>query len=190
MKYRFSFSKDIVRSSKGSISQYIDNTTSSIVVLKKLYISDGDIGAHSNEARLLKLLHHDNIVRYYGDYYDYNDIYYSIILEYIDGTTLEQEISHLSNISQRPSKDYIYSLLYQQSLSLECLNFNRIVHNDIKPANIMYSSHFNQFKLCDFGLARQTDQLTCPTIDFTSRLDLRLLCDSPRYLSSELYNYL
>lgn len=92
-----------------------------------------------------------------------------IIMEYIEGRTLQQFID------ERPSKRERRRLFSELLSAVEYIHRRGIVHNDIKPTNILVSYTDNSLKLIDFGLA-----------DCDAEFVLQRLGCTPKYASPEL----
>ena len=72
-----------------------------------------------------------------------------VVMEYVKGTTLEKRL----NAEGKFSIDESLRILAQILLALEAAHNNRVLHNDIKPANILLDSN-GQVKVTDFGLSQ------------------------------------
>lgn len=102
------------------------------------------------EALALAKLNHPNI----GTVYDFdtqNDIDF-LVMEFIPGETLGQRIAKGS----LPEKEWI-AVSLQIAAALEEAHEHGIVHQDLKPGNIMVTPK-GQAKVLDFGLARLLDR--------------------------------
>lgn len=73
----------------------------------------------------------------------------TIIMEYIDGITLEVFLES----SVRSASHLAYSLLSQLRDALSYMHSKQIVHRDLKPSNIMVTHNGNNLKLIDFSLS-------------------------------------
>ena len=92
---------------------------------------------------------HPHIARVYA-YGESNGTYY-IVMEYVDGGSLRQQMAH-----GRPSPiEFIIPVIGQTCEALAYAHaFNpRVIHRDIKPENIMLSSK-DGIKVVDFGIAK------------------------------------
>ncbi len=98
------------------------------------------------EAQQTARLEHPNIVRVFGVNEDKG--YHFIIMNYIDGTSLEELLTRTS-ISEKIAIIY----LLQTLAALDYAHKENIVHRDIKPANLMLSKK-GKIKITDFGLVR------------------------------------
>lgn len=132
-----------------------------------------------NEARAAGAINHPNIVQVYdfglapsGEPY--------IVMEYVDGETLE---SYLRRKAPLPQEDAV-DICAQVLSALDVIHGLGLVHRDIKPSNIMLlqDSQPSLFiKLVDFGIAKAIQgQWDWPTL---TRVDEVL--GTPVYLSPE-----
>ena len=100
---------------------------------------------------------------------DLPDLGPSIIMEYIEGCTLSEWLS--TNPPQNERRRVFEELL----TAVNYLHQRGIIHNDLKPDNILISRADNTLKLIDFGLA-----------DSDAHIALRRLGCTPKYASPEL----
>lgn len=96
---------------------------------------------------MLQNLTHKNIVKYLG--YSKTRENLNIFLEYVAGGSLASIISKYGCLTESVLKNYTRQIL----LGLEYLHWNRIVHGDLKPGNILVNKE-GVCKLADFGSAR------------------------------------
>lgn len=100
------------------------------------------------EAENLSKLEHERIVKVY-DVFDENcTTYYS--MEYVDGENLDDFISHNNPIDEVQAIDIIHRVCD----ALALMHGKQMLHLDLKPKNIMRSSH-GEIYLIDFGLSKQ-----------------------------------
>jgi eukaryotic-like serine/threonine-protein kinase len=115
---------------------------------KKLFVT---------EASLAGKLSHPHIVAIYDAAADEDGSY--IVMEYVDGTTLEQytRADNLLPIQK------IVEIAYKCARALEYASRQGVIHRDIKPANILLSGE-SDIKISDFGaaltLAAETTQVS------------------------------
>ena len=107
-----------------------------------------------NEARVMGQLAHPNIVTVYDliepDPTQRLDAYY-IIMEYLDGGSLEHAIREGMTIERA------ITVAVAVCAALARAHQNGIIHRDIKPANVLLSKDGNLIKLGDFGIAHLPD---------------------------------
>ena len=120
-------------------------------VLKSDYIEDkGFIKRFNTEARAAAQLAHTNIVNVY-DVGNDGDIYY-IVMEYIDGFTLNELIYKKAPLDNELACD----LAMQIVAGLENAHAHGVIHRDIKPENILLTKIGGKLvaKVTDFGIAK------------------------------------
>ena len=70
-----------------------------------------------------------------------------IVMEYVDGRTLSQYLAENPTLAMR------HRVFEQLLQAVSYIHRNGLVHNDIKPENILITRSDNDVKLIDFGLA-------------------------------------
>ena len=111
------------------------------------------------EALALAKLNHPNIGTVYD--FDTQDEIDFLVMEYIPGETLGQRLAK----GTLPEKEWI-SISLQIAAALEEAHEQGIVHQDLKPGNIMVTPK-GQVKVLDFGLARLLDSDTSAEVTAT-----------------------
>ncbi|MCK5707338.1 MAG: protein kinase [Candidatus Aureabacteria bacterium] len=104
----------------------------------------------NREGATIAKLKHENIATIY-DFVSKGDMHY-IVMEYIEGTTLEELMRKAKKIPVQESVRIIMGVLR----GLNIAHNNNIIHRDIKPSNIIINSKGNPI-LFDFGLAKLKD---------------------------------
>ena len=100
------------------------------------------------EARTSSLLAHPNIVRVYD--FESDDICSYLVMEYVDGLNLAELLSRVEGGVL--TFDECAHLVDSLASALAYAHENRVLHLDIKPANIMIDRQ-GVVKLGDFGMA-------------------------------------
>lgn len=59
-----------------------------------------------------------------------------IVMEFADGGDLQSKINHAKNYKKNMSEAEIWSIFYQMVMGLHALHARKIVHRDIKCANV------------------------------------------------------
>ncbi len=146
---------EIGRGSFGTVYRARQNSLNRIVAIKSLSTQRAqnrhDIIRFRREAQATASLSHDAIVTVY-DYAYHHGCYY-IVMEYVDGTTLE----HL--FAQNASIKIMLLVLERIAHGLQCAHERGIIHRDLKPNNIHLGTQ-GQIKLADFGLAAWSREST------------------------------
>jgi serine/threonine protein kinase len=103
------------------------------------------------EVLLLQQLDHPNIIKYISHFVDNNDLY--IVLELASAGDLTKMITSFIRDKKLIPEKWIWILFSQICSGLEHMHLKRIMHRDVKPANVFVSSK-GIVKLGDLGLSR------------------------------------
>jgi len=99
-----------------------------------------------NEAKTIATFNHNNIIKIYDIEKQYRTLF--IIMEYLEGESLQEVFERLKNVPERLAADYI-----MQTLSgLDYAHGLGIIHRDINTVNIFVQRN-GVVKVVDFGLA-------------------------------------
>ena len=113
------------------------------------------------ECTIMYALNHPNIIRSYGIYviHDNLGVNYCISMDLMDGNLRDLIIKYnqLSRMSSIQKDVILNSISKQIANAMNYLHLNKIIHCDLKLANILYNSSY-VVKICDFGLST----LNCP----------------------------
>ena len=104
-------------------------------------------GRFRTEARSAARLHHPNIVSVFDSGHDGDTTF--LVMELIDGQDLKRHLEAGTRFSVRTAMLVVHDLL----LALEHAHQQKVVHRDVKPANILIERN-GRVKLTDFGVAR------------------------------------
>ncbi len=97
------------------------------------------------EARVAARLNHPNVCTVFG--IDEEDGLPVIVMEHLSGRSLSEYIGH--GVDQATAE----RLTIQIAAGLAAAHAEKVVHGDLKPANVMVTDH-DETKVLDFGLAR------------------------------------
>lgn len=126
----------------------IDDRIVAIKILKDEYLTNEDFKRRfKNESKAIAVLSHPNIVRVYN--VSFGDRLQYIVMEYVDGITLKEYIEQQGVINWKEAVHFMGQIL----AALQHAHDKGIVHQDIKPQNIMLLQD-GTIKVADFGIAR------------------------------------
>ncbi|CCF56054.1 hypothetical protein KAFR_0A06190 [Kazachstania africana CBS 2517] len=110
------------------------------------------IDALQHEMNLLKELHHENIVTYYGSSQEGGNL--NIFLEYVPGGS----VSSMLNSYGPFEESLIINFTRQILIGVSYLHKKNIIHRDIKGANILIDIK-GCVKITDFGISKKLSPL-------------------------------
>ncbi|EGD83157.1 NEK protein kinase [Salpingoeca rosetta] len=144
-------------------------------VMKKIWIG-AKKRSSLQEAEILKKLDHRHVIKYYDSFLDKAGEHLCIITDYCAGGNLDQKITRTREAGQHFSEPEIMEWFGQIVLALRYIHSKRILHRDLKTANIFLTEH-NLIKVGDFGIAAQLEH----------SFDVKHTCvGSPYYMSPEV----
>jgi tRNA A-37 threonylcarbamoyl transferase component Bud32 len=124
-------------------------------VLDRKYAEDKEaIERFRREARSAASLHHPNIVATHDRGETEGGTYY-IVMEYLEGGTLEDLIDREGQLPPREAAEIALEVADALSVAHE----SGVIHRDIKPQNILLSGS-GEAKVADFGIARALSATT------------------------------
>ncbi|HRX52991.1 MAG TPA: serine/threonine-protein kinase [Verrucomicrobiales bacterium] len=141
------------RGGMGSVYLARQNSLSRLVAIKVLSAELVASSPHfaerfRNEAKILAMLSHPGIVNVH-DFGETSNGLFFIIMEYIEGTDVQQLLQHRGRLHSAETLNIIArvcdALIYAHSRG--------VIHLDIKPSNIMVAGN-GTVKVADFGLAK------------------------------------
>ena len=122
------------------------------------------------EARAAARLEHENVLPVYGVY---DDTIPWFAMRYVAGETLQERLDR--NVSF--SAGQLKSIALQMTAALEAAHECGIIHRDIKPANVLFDGESDRLWVCDFGIARCSDD---PSLTYPGAI-----AGTPRFMSPE-----
>ena len=159
----FEISKELGKGAFGSVWIVKRKEDGQRYAMKRVKISALDPRERENalnEVRILASLHNVNIVAYKEAFYDEESKTLNIVLEFADDGDLESKIQ--KNIKSKSSfnENDIWNYFIQIMQGLKYLHHNKIMHRDIKCANIFMNKNgvlklgdLNVSKIVKMGLA-------------------------------------
>ncbi|OHS97608.1 CAMK family protein kinase [Tritrichomonas foetus] len=115
------------------------------------------------ETEIQKRVHHPYIASLF--YVSENILHHYLVMEYVNGITLQNRISNSGHISEFEAQHYFLQIFSAISYLHEKL---KVIHRDLKADNIMIDQN-NNIRLIDFGFA----------CDIDDDEELRKCCGSP-----------
>lgn len=104
------------------------------------------------EAKTLAALKHPNIIRVFDVFEDNGTAYY--VMDYIEGNNLSDIVEGKGRLSEPLALKYIRQI----ANALDYLHQKKLLHLDVKPANILLDKNTGNAILIDFGVSKQYDQ--------------------------------
>ena len=141
----------------GRVDLAIDKSLGSFVAVKSPLVTGTKedsirIEKLKFEASVLKMLHHNNVVKHV-DSFEEDGVFY-LVLDYVPGLPLS-----IVRARQKPKQEQIINWCQGISLALDYLHSNAIVYRDLKPSNIIIGPHDTSI-LIDFGAVQFLTQQT------------------------------
>lgn len=103
------------------------------------------------EAAAVAQLRHPNIIQVYDFNHD-DDLYY-MVLEYVEGETLQQRLKTLNEAKKIMPIDEVTHIMATVADAVNYAHGQNMIHRDLKPANVMLNQK-NEPILMDFGVAK------------------------------------
>jgi serine/threonine protein kinase len=113
------------------------------------------------EGRALARIVHPNVVRVLN-FFRANDTVY-MVMAYESGHSLQEYAARLVARGSRAGEPFIRQVFYGVCAGLREVHANKLLHLDLKPANIYLRTDGSPM-LLDFGAARQTIHTDAPTL--------------------------
>jgi NIMA (never in mitosis gene a)-related kinase len=159
----FEVIKELGKGAFGSVSMVRRKEDGKRYAMKRVRISALDEKERENalnEVRILASLSHVNIIGYKEAFFDEDSKTLCIVLEFADDGDLESKIERSLKLRMPFNEVEIWKYLIQIIQGLKYLHDNRIMHRDIKCANIFMSrggiiklGDLNVSKIVKMGLA-------------------------------------
>ncbi|XP_042427439.1 serine/threonine-protein kinase ATG1c-like isoform X2 [Zingiber officinale] len=128
-----------------------------------------------SEVSILRRINHPNIIALYDFIQTSGRIY--LVLEYCKDGDLSVYIQNHGRVPEIIAKHFMQQL----ASGLQVLRDNNVIHRDLKPQNLLLSTHGGNFvlKIADFGFARS----------LAPRGLAETLCGSPLYMAPEVMQF-
>ena len=140
-------------------------------VMKRIvldFLNENERKKVMNEASLLKIIDHPNIIKFKEVFEVVKPIkQINIIMEYASGGDINQKIK--KQIPKHFEENLLIDWLTQLCNALQYIHDKKIIHRDIKPANI-FLNNLGQIKLGDFGVSKNLESMKLAST-FTGSMD-------------------
>lgn len=178
----------------GTVYAAVNMDTGSVMAVKEIKMQDSQsmkqvLKATRDEMTVLEMLHHPNIVHYYGVEVHRDRVF--IFMEYCQGGSLARLLEYGRIEDEKVIQVYAMQMLE----GLAYLHHMGVVHRDVKPENILLD-HLGVIKFVDFGAAKviakrgRTRQSygTAGTVSITGGGESKLnsMTGTPMYMSPEV----
>ena len=104
------------------------------VILDKLSLKEQENSV--NEVRILASINHPNIIGYKEAFWNDKESSLNIVMEYADDGDLQSKISKMKKYYGKFNENLIWSYAIQMISGLKSLHDKKIMHRDLKSANI------------------------------------------------------
>ena len=143
----------VAKGGMGAVFKALHPTLKRHVIIKKLTMrgSSSITERFKREARILMDFKNDHIVRVFDHFKEGSSHY--IVLEYVDGMSLDQLIKRQRSISS----ELALVIFLDACRALQYAHGMGVIHRDIKPGNILISKK-GDVKLADFGIAASEEE--------------------------------
>lgn len=173
---KYEILRELGRGAMGVVYLARDPSIGRLVAIKTItsaVVSDSDhLDRFRREAQAAGGLHHPNIVTVYEMGTEDGVPY--LVMEYLDGEGLDRLIERRTAIPFLEQFSYIVQLCR----ALQHAHENRVVHRDVKPANIVVKRD-GTIRVVDFGIARLVD---------TTRTQTGMMMGTISYMSPQQLN--
>lgn len=161
----FEIGKELGKGAFGSVCFVKRKEDGKTYAMKRVKISQLNTKERENalnEVRILASLNHQNIVGYKEAFFDEDSKTLNIVMEFADDGDLESKIQ--KNISTKGTfkEDELWKWLFQVLQGLKYLHDNKIMHRDLKCANIFLMKN-GTLKLGDLNVSKIVKMGMCST---------------------------
>ncbi len=182
---RYQLERAVGQGAYGAIYAAVDAVSHERVAIKALppageTTSKTAQGRFKREMTVIESLVHPNIISLY-DYGQTDQGVPFMVLEYVEGTTLESYVKH----NPLPLRDGL-DVMLQLMGALSAAHGKGVIHRDLKPANVMVISDHHDaisIKVLDFGMAKVLSKLGDESIVALTREGVAV--GTPRYIAPE-----
>ena len=175
----FFIEKILGRGSFGSVYLVRRKQDQKIYALKTVTfekLSKRDQENSLNEVRILASINHPNVIGYKEAFWDDSGSSLNIVMEYADDGDLETKIIKMRKEGGMFNESLIWSYSIQMIEGLKALHDKKVMHRDIKSANIFLVKDNHQCKIGDMNVSKVIKEKV-----------LRTQTGTPYYASPEVW---
>ena len=172
--------KVLGKGSFGSVYLVRRKRDNNIYALKSVYmekLNKKEQENSVNEVRILASVNHPNVIGYKEAFWDDSGSTLNIVMEYADDGDLHTKIERMEKEGGLFSEDLIWSYAIQMIEGLKALHDKKIMHRDLKSANIFLVKDKHQCKIGDMNVSKVIKEKV-----------LRTQTGTPYYASPEVWN--
>ena len=176
----FTKEKVLGKGSFGSVYLVRRKRDNKIYALKSVYmekLNKKEQENSVNEVRILASVNHPNVIGYKEAFWDDSGSTLNIVMEYADDGDLHTKIEHMEKEGGFFSEDTIWNYSIQMIEGLKALHDKKIMHRDLKSANIFLVKDKHQCKIGDMNVSKVIKDKV-----------LRTQTGTPYYASPEVWN--
>ena len=143
-----------------------------------------------NEIRILASINHPNVIGYKESFWNEKNKTLNIVMEYCDDGDLETKINNMKRNKQRFEEIFIWNYFIQIIRGLKSLHAKKIIHRDLKSANIFLLKENNQCKIGDLNVSKVMKEkfLQCPQIGTPTYSSPEIWKNQPYSYKSDLWS--
>ena len=148
----YSVSEELYNGSRTQVYRAVRDDQQPVVIklLKNPHPSFQELLQFRNQYNIAKNLNFPGIIQTYS-LENYQNAY-ALVMEDMGGISLKEYFYNLDILSISSLKEFLQIAIYLYDI-LDILYRYRIIHKDIKPANILINPETKQVKLIDFSIA-------------------------------------
>ena len=157
-KPNFKIIKKVGGGSFGLVYKVLDKNDNKFYAIKRVELNDqnkDNIKEVEKEAKILKEIKSDNVVKYIDYFYEEDDSF-NIVMEFCEYSDLRSYIKKFKNQNKKIAESVIRLIITELSNGLKDIHSNNVIHRDLKPENIFISSD-HLIKIGDFGISKILD---------------------------------
>lgn len=155
----FQVVKQVGKGAYGTVYKVIRKSDSKVYAIKVINIGRMDektIKSNLNEIRILSSISHPNVVGYKEAFLEKKNTEMCIVMEYVGGGDLAAKISDCKKRKMHLNEESIWKFFIQTLLGLKAFHDMKIIHRDIKSANLFLAEDYETIKVGDLNVAKVT----------------------------------